>query len=341
MKEKIKKQLKKIPFLIRIKKLLTRKRVFSNDQMEEMVFGYFRYRFQHYSGAFTKSKAKDMAYLTWLYHVVEKGLAMPEMKLGFGNEKIKELSKLIKNNFELYGDSSEVRTASAVLLEYKSRHEQLGFKLNDDINHCIEVVKELFPDIEPEQQVVTNYQKYFKDINESFPVFIKSRHSVRNFSSSPLNIQQIIDSIELAKYAPSACNRQPSKVHIVDNKSLINKCLSLQNGNRGFGHLADKLLIITGEIGTLLGSQEFLDLNTNVGIFIMNLSYALHYNKVAHCILNWYVEPSVDKKLRKIIDIPDSENIVAFIVCGNAPKEDFRLVSSPRITTDSLYTIHR
>ena len=46
-------------------------------------------------------------------------------------------------------------------------------------------------------------------------------------------------------------------------------------------------------------------------------------------------------KLRKIIDIPDSENIVAFIVCGNAPKEDFRLVSSPRITTDSLYTIHR
>lgn len=98
MKEKIKKQLKKIPFLIRIKKLLTRKRVLSNEQMEEMVFGYFRYRFQHYSGAFIKSKAKDMAYLTWLYHVVEKGLAMPEMKMGFGSEKIKELSKLINLN---------------------------------------------------------------------------------------------------------------------------------------------------------------------------------------------------------------------------------------------------
>lgn len=341
MKEKIKKQLKKVPYLIRLKELLTRKRVISNDKMEELVFGYFRYRFQHYSGTFVQSKAKDMAYLTWLYHVVEKGLAMPDMKLGFGYEKINELSKLIKKSYELYGNCSEIRTASSVLLEYKLRHEQQGFKLNDDVTHFIEEVKELFPDVEPEQQEETNYQKYFKDINERFPVFIKSRHSVRNFSSTPLNIQQIIDSIELAKYAPSACNRQPSKVHIVDNKTLINKCLSLQNGNRGFGHLADKLLIITGEIGTLLGSQEFLDLNTNVGIFIMNLSYALHYNKVAHCILNWYVEPSNDKKLREILNIPNSENVVAFIVCGNAPKENFKLVSSPRIPTESLYTIHR
>ena len=341
MKEKIKKQLKKVPYLIRLKELLARKRVISNDKMEELVFGYFRYRFQHYSGAFVQSKAKDMAYLTWLYHVVEKGLAMPDMKLGFGYEKIHELYKLIKKNYELYGNSSEIITASSVLQEYKLRHEQQGFKLNDDVTHCIEEIKDLFPDVEPEQQEETNYQKYFKDINERFPDFIKSRHSVRNFSSTPLNIQQIIDSIELAKYAPSACNRQPSKVHIVDNKTLINKCLSLQNGNRGFGHLADKLLIITGEIGTLLGSQEFLDLNTNVGIFIMNLSYALHYNKVAHCILNWYVEPSNDKKLREILNIPNSENIVAFIVCGNAPKENFKLVSSPRIPTENLYTIHR
>lgn len=87
------------------------------------------------------------------------------------------------------------------------------------------------------------------------------------------------------------------------------------------------------------GCSGVFDLNTNVGIFIMNLSYALHYNKVAHCILNWYVLPKEDKKLRKLLQIPDEESVVCFIACGDLP-ERFKIVSSPRITAKDIYTIH-
>ena len=88
-----------------------------------------------------------------------------------------------------------------------------------------------------------------------------------------------------------------------------------------------------------MGSQEFFDLNTNVGIFIMNLSYCLHYNKVAHCILNWYVYPENDVRLRNLVGLPNSETIVAFIVCGDVP-EAFKVVRSPRVDAKQIYTIH-
>ena len=340
MIELIKEQLKKIPFLVKIKRHFFGKS-YSQKQIENMVFSYYRGRFHKYSGAFHDSKEKNLAYLTWLYHVVEKGLAMPEMRLGFGYEKVKELSKNIVQYKGKYGVCKEITSAVSVLLEYERVHKEYDFSLDIDVKNSIDMVKSNFPNVLPEKQVVVNRNSYFNKLNRSFPEFSASRHSVRNFSTEPLSMSQIVDSIELAKNAPSACNRQPTRIHIVDGKNLIQKCLSLQNGNRGFGHLTDKLLIITGEMGTLLGSQELLDLNTNVGIFIMNLCYALHYNKVAHCVLNWYVEPNKDKKLREIVDIPNGENIVAFIICGNAPTDDFKLVSSPRLDTELLYTIHR
>lgn len=49
--------------------------------------------------------------------------------------------------------------------------------------------------------------------------------------------------------------------------------------------------------------------------------------------------PKDDLKLRKIADIPDSENIVAFIICGQVP-EKFKLTESPRMETSNIYKIH-
>lgn len=152
-------------------------------------------------------------------------------------------------------------------------------------------------------------------------------------------MRELIDAIKLAQTAPSACNRQPTNVHIITDYSMIQQCLSMQNGNRGFGDLADKLLIITGDLQTVLGAQEFFDLNTNVGIFIMNLSYALYYHQIGHCILNWYAMPNIDRSLRKITKIPKEENIVAFIVCGYVP-DKFKVAVSPRFKVEDIVTIH-
>lgn len=331
-------ELKKIPLVVKLYNYYKTIRYNQNLVIKE-VFNYNKSRFYKYSGAFRDSKGKDLAYLTWFYHQIDKGLAMHDMRLGFGQEKIVSLNETIDSYICKYGDKdTQLLDAIAVLFLYDDVHKKAGFQLPAQIQKIINDKREKYPSIPILEQDFSTPAGYYARINSNFKDFSASRHSIRNFVGE-IPVAQIVDAIDIAKNAPSACNRQPSRVHVVVDKKLIAQCLSLQNGNRGFGNLVNKLLVITGDLSSVLGAQEFFDLNTNVGIFIMNLSYALHYNKVAHCILNWYVLPKEDKKLRNLLQIPDEESVVCFIACGDLP-ERFKIVSSPRITAQDIYTIH-
>lgn len=304
------------------------------------IYIYNFNRFKKYSGAYKDSKVKDCAYLTWLCHVIEKGLAMPKMRYGFGHDKILELDKCISKFIYKYGDNNQqVNDAISVILEYDRVHVKSNWMLSNDVQEVLNKYKQNYPNIKPVDQLEYTKSNYFSRIDLNFPSFMRSRHSVRNFSGE-VCMEDIKKAIELAHYAPSACNRQPARVHIIANPEIKDACLSLQNGNRGFGHLGDKLLIVTGDLRSVLGVQEFFDLGTNIGIFLMNLSYSLHYCKIAHCILNWYVNPLQDKKIRELVNIPNEETIFAFIICGGLP-DKFKVVTSPRVPSDLYYTIHK
>lgn len=334
-------QLKKITPLKKLYHVLKRfhDTIFTNQKSISItVFNYNKERFFKYSGAFRDSKVKNLSYLTWLYHVIEKGLAMPGMRYGFGHDKIVELFGLINENVKKYGMSKPISDAVSVLKEYQRVHETAHFTLPDDIVKILDMTSKMYSDIKPMHQMEVTREEYFSSIGKDFKEFSLSRHSVRNFSGS-ISVEVIKKAIDLAHYCPSACNRQPVRVHVIADPKLKDECLKLQNGNRGFGHLADKLLIMTGDLSTVLGGQEFFDLGNQVGIFTMNLCYALHYYKVAHCVLNWYAMPIQDKQLRKLVGIPDEETIFSFIICGDVP-EKFKLVMSPRIPAEQIYTIH-
>jgi len=52
---------------------------------------------------------------------------------------------------------------------------------------------------------------------------IKSRHSVRNFKSDPVNEQVIKDALECAAHAPTAMNLQPWLFGVIKNKDMLKK----------------------------------------------------------------------------------------------------------------------
>ena len=313
----------------------------NQDKVMDITLNYYKDRFLNYSGAFFESEEKDTAYMTWLYHVVEKGLSMPNMRPGFGKEKLLELCGLIEKYANKYGThGTAFLSAIAVVKEYERVHESMGYAIDTEVKNSIQKIQLQYPDIEPINQKNVTEEEYFSLNEAPFSQFSYSRHCVRNFDTTKsIEINQIIDAINLAKNAPSACNRQPSRVHIITNKKMILSCLNMQNGSRGFKELTDKLLIITGDLRTVLSAQEFFDLNTNVGIFVMNLCYALHLQKIGCCILNWYALPKDDLKLRKIAHIPEEENIVCFIACGKVPNS-FKLAESPRNEVEKYYTLH-
>lgn len=309
-----------------------RRLLVSKSFVARRLFRYDRSRFLKYAGCFNgKEEESSLARVIMAYHVVEKGLTMPRRRLDFGHDAVINLIMCIENHIRNYGyDETQIKHAIGCIKEYYELHQESQFDMTQNPTFW-ERVKNFY---DQNRDVVTSCQKsvhrkdFYKDKNAPFPLFASSRHTVRHFEGK-VEYSRIEDSVKLAMTAPSACNRQYVKVYCVSNHSVRDKILSLQNGNRGFGSDADKLLVIVADQNGVRWPEERNDIYTNAGIFIMNLSYALHYNEIASCILNWSVSPVIDKKLRQLLDLKPSETLVAMLACGNAP-EYMMIASSPR-----------
>jgi nitroreductase len=165
-----------------------------------------------------------------------------------------------------------------------------------------------------------------------------SRYSIRNFSKEPVPEELIRDVVRIAQKSPSVCNRQSWHVYVIKDPALKEKALALQNGNRGFGHTADFVAVITSDLQTFASAggrnQCFID----GGLFAMSLMYALHSKGVGTCPLNWMVEPSQDRKLRAVVPIRPSENVIMMMVGGFLP-ERLIVPKSARISAENSMTL--
>lgn len=296
------------------------------------LFAYDRNRFVRYAGCFNgSSRAASLARVIMGYHVLEKGLTMPRRRLDFGHAAVLNLIGHIEDFEKNYGtDEPQVNHAVGCIKEYFELHVAAGFDQTKDISFWNQVKSFCVAhgSIASSRQVEMSREEFFANNEASFPAFAASRHTLRHYEGV-VEIERIKNAVKLAMTAPSACNRQFVKVYCVSNHEMRDRLFRLQNGNRGFGSDADKVLVVTVDLCGSRWAEERNDLFTNAGIFIMNLCYSLHYNKIAHCILNWSVAPKDDMTARTILALPESETIVSIIACGNAP-DCFLVASSPR-----------
>lgn len=306
-------------------------------------FAYDRTRFEKYSGKANPS-ARDalLALIAIRFHVLEKGLTMPNRRLAFGKKRVLQLIDLIGRYERLHGEPAEqVVHAIAVIREYREMHSQVFVKGNHDDSfwEALDRFLTAHADVPAARQLHFTRQAFYADRDADFVRLAHARHSVRNYAPVPVPVERIRRAVELAMTAPSACNRQPCRVHCVTDKENVAAVLELQAGCRGFAHLVDKVLLVTSDLECAPMTRERNDVFTNGGIFLMNLCYALYHEEVAHCILNWSRPPKEDLALRKIVKMKPSECVVAVLSCGEVPDE-FDVAASPRKGVDSAFVLH-
>ncbi len=273
------------------------------------------------------------------YHVVEKGLTMPNTRFGFGKDVMLNLIKDCIQHIDRYGANDEqLIHAIGVILEYQRLHEDINFELEHEINEATDKLKRLNVDAYNCPQIETTKTEYFKYTNSIFSEFSKSRSSVRNFSNENISIEMITKAFELARTTPSSCNRQCARTYLFKDEKQIAVILDLQGGNRGFGHLANKLIIITSELGGFNGLRERNAAFIDGGMYAMNLLYAIHFQQIAACPLNCSLDMQKEKTLRKYCNIKDSEVFIMMIACG-IPPENFKTAISKRYKLDKTHTI--
>lgn len=308
-----------------------------------LIPGFFRdyLRYIKHSGVMGgKNQDKLTGHIIASYHVVEKGLTMPETRLGFGRENLEYLINLCKIFIRKYGkEDFQVMHAISVVLEYKEFHKEHNYALDTTLLDKIKELASMVEDVSPNhQQIVTN-ENYFSEVNSSFDKFSESRKSIRNYTNEDIPLETIKAAVKLAQNAPSACNRQTVKVHVVSEPDKVQEVLRLQAANRGFGHLANKAIIVTCELGVFHGLRERNAGFVDGGLLAMNLLYALHYYKIAACTLNCSLSIKTEKKIKKICNIKESESLVLMICCGIPPQE-FNFASSTRYPVDHILSIN-
>lgn len=331
-----------------IKRILPKKWVERHSQykLKRRYMQHFKHdilRYNTYSGLWgSKRKEHLLGRISLRAHVLEKGLTMPDMRLGFGKDNLLDLIKLCTTYSTQNGNDHEIlNQAIGVIREYKEVHIAQRYVLEQEVQEEIDHLLNRLPDINATQQSVYTSQAYYEHSQSSFDLFSQSRHSIRNFSSTAdVTTDDIIGAIELAQNAPSSCNRQSSRIHIVAERTLVEKVLALQNGNRGFGHLVNKLLVLTVDLSCYNGIKERNLCYVDSGIYAMNLLYALHYQQIGACTLNWCDSPEDDAQIRSLLNIPASETITLLIACGKAPEGTFKVASSPRVKAENVITIH-
>lgn len=275
---------------------------------------YFRFKKYSFSDCSCESPEQFEASITRLYHTIEKGLSYDNYKPGFGKDNVDKLITSLEQYSNKGYDVSAFfyQTALACLDEY--------IKKNLDNGHTDKLLAERIKKIPGQPNGLGGTIAVQKPINTermNFKELLTSRHSVRHFSSTSVDRDLIYKAIRLAQYTPSACNRQGWKTRIISDRKKINRILENQNGNRGFGHEFDKLLIITSDLRMQQKNRELFQAFIDGGMYAENIINALFFYGIAGVPLSASLTTQQERIVRNIAEIDDAEVLILFIGIGN------------------------
>ncbi|QNG61774.1 nitroreductase family protein [Bacillus sp. PAMC26568] len=295
--------------------------------------------FLKYSAVFNRTKSQEhfQGSLIYYYHKIEKGLALPTPRVGFGKEHVNYLTKLVEN----YSRKYEWDETSIIALNCLNSYYEFNKDNGLDLYHLYEKLNKLSSSVPPTKRIKTGgVLKISRDevVNQTidFKKFANSRYSIRNFSPEKVPLKSIEEAIEISQKTPSVCNRQASRVYVYQNDNIKNEILKYQNGNAGFGESASSILLVTSKLEYFTGPHERNQSYIDGGMYAMSLIYALHSMGIGTCPLNLALGSKISKKLKKAANIPESETLVMMIAVGNIPDKLKVAVSHRRKATDVM-----
>ena len=307
-----------------MKKIVGRIKVFLKDtqfrnQIKRVYSSDSRYQLQHLRGLCKDSKDKSDADIMLVMHALEKGMSFPLKKEGFGKEKSSALVDMLNKHIGLYGIDRQVIVATNILNGYiQDPYSVKDVTVREKIQQYLSTNKTILKDdIGGVKKVsVPSDNPDFDAIKK----FYASRTSVREYSNEPLTKDEINNAIELAMTTPSACNRQASRVYVVQDKMKMAAVMENQLGDQGWCNRANTLFVITS-VSTYFGSlYERKEPYIDGGMFAMNLVMGLHAQNIASCFKMYIRHPDIDKKIRKILSIPENEIPIILVLAGHYPE---------------------
>lgn len=260
-------------------------------------------------------------------HSFEKALCIEGCRDDFGTQKADRLLDyltLAAKDPSFDNHSYAFVESMAALENWLSRRARLGLDCSK-WQHGFESLAEQTSyevgriDLSDRAGIVSDSFASVSDCDKNAINFINGRHSVRSFDSAPVPQETLTQVVELAQSAPSACNRQPSRVYFSGPKSAQVVSAAVR-GNKGFEQSIFQWAVITADT-SLFSCAEYNQWFINGGIYLQTFVLALKAYGIGSCIFQWVVGDS-GKEMRSSLGISANEVIIAVVGFGY-PKETF------------------
>lgn len=307
------------------------------DQIELLQsFAYDWQRYRHFSGVFREHERGPLeARIIKTYHRIEKGLALAKPKPGFGVEAVTGLLNDLEFFVSHFGANHSTERALNTLREYASFNQHHMVNIDWLLSRLDALEEQCSGGCHEGGTRLVSRVQILRDSRIDLSAFFAARFSIRQFSADPVDEHTIRAAVMMAKKSPSVCNREAGGVFVATSPAMKERLLRLQNGNRGFGDQADRVLVITSRLDTFLTTGERYQAWIDGGMFAMSLVYALHSLGVGSCCLNWSVDPTLDRSIHAIPGIPADHAVIMMLAIGNLPSE-LRVAQSPRRPVDEV-----
>ena len=156
-----------------------------------------------------------------------------------------------------------------------------------------------------------------QDMN--FEELILKRQSDRKYLPTPVAREDVVKCLEAARMSPSACNSQPWKFVVVDDRAKLNEMADAAEGlgMNKFTHGVPVMVAVvlekmnvSAKLGSLVKNKDYcmLDLGMAVEHFCLQAAEL----GLGTCIMGWFDE----KRIAALLNVPRTKRIPLIISLG-------------------------
>ncbi|HHX70417.1 MAG TPA: nitroreductase family protein, partial [Gallicola sp.] len=251
-------------------------------------------------------------------HSIEKGLCISNPRLGFGHDKQKQMLELI----EKLKNSKDESAVEAISMALNALSKYLDFhKAKNYADEMISIISDFLSnhvyniDDSFGGTIDLSISDFDFNVNDVEKLFL-TRHSIRDFSNTTIDQEKLKKALILAQRAPSACNRQGYRVHIL-NEDQSKEYAKTLAGIGGFADQVKQFIMITGKISSYK-IDETNQYIVSASMYAAYLTLTLHLYGIASCVIqrpviyddNW-------KRISSKLDISEDEQLICLLSIGN------------------------
>ena len=276
-----------------------------------------------YYDSFKRDDAITSPLLRRNVHRLEKGLIMRPRRASFAKDYILETVQEYVRVRDLTAFSEKERLwARDVLRRYFSVITPEG-----DIETARHLLEQAgFFDIQvdpraPSMSPTPRRAAVVSDISyEAFHKLVQRRRAVRWFKPGPVDMDKVQRAIDIAAYAPSACNRQPYRFVTLKGEEAV-KVAGYAMGTSGFAENIPALMVLTGDLSAYPYERDRHIIYIDGSLAAMGFMLALETLGLSSCPINW---PDIEKREQLMSDhlnLPKHVRPIMLIAVGEALEE--------------------